>query len=166
MIRKATKDDLHRIIEITKACAVFMISNKIFQWNEHYPNIETFEKDVLSQNLYVLEIENKLIGCLVISNKMDEFYSNVKWLTPNKNNLYLHRLAVDPDYQKLGYAKQLMSFSFEFAKANNFKSIRLDTFSGNPFNNVFYSNLGFEKLGEIYFRKQSDKPFYCFEKVI
>ena len=29
-----------------------------------------------------LEIENKLIGCLVISNKMDEFYSKVKWLTP------------------------------------------------------------------------------------
>ncbi|MEJ6765509.1 MAG: GNAT family N-acetyltransferase, partial [Flavobacteriaceae bacterium] len=107
-----------------------------------------------------------LIGCLVISNKMDEFYSKVNWLTPNKNNLYLHRLAVDPDYQKKGYAKQLMSFSFEFAKANNIKSIRLDTFSGNPFNNVFYSNLGFEKLGEIYFRKQSDKPFYCFEKVM
>ena len=87
-------------------------------------------------------------------------------MLPNKNNLYLHRLAVDPDYQKKGYAKQLMSFSFEFAKANNIKSIRLDTFSGNPFNNIFYSNLGFEKLGEIYFRKQSDKPFYCFEKVM
>ena len=166
MIRKATINDLDRIIEITKACAVFMISNKIFQWNEHYPNIETFEEDVLNQNLYVLEIKNKLIGCLVISNKMDEFYSKVNWLTPNKNNLYLHRLAVDPDYQKKGYAKQLMSFSFEFAKANNIISIRLDTFSGNPFNNIFYSNLGFEKLGEIYFRKQSDKPFYCFEKVM
>tara|TARA_B110000914_G_scaffold96675_1_gene84890 strand:- start:90 stop:590 length:501 start_codon:yes stop_codon:yes gene_type:complete len=166
MIRKATINDLDRIIEITKACAAFMISNKIFQWNEHYPNIETFENDVLKGNLYVLEIKNKLIGCLVISNKMDEFYSKVNWLTPNKNNLYLHRLAVDPDYQKKGYAKQLMSFSFEFAKANNIKSIRLDTFSGNPFNNVFYSNLGFEKLGEIYFRKQSDKPFYCFEKVM
>ena len=47
MIRKATTNDLDRIIEITKACAVFMISNKIFQWNEHYPNIETFENDVL-----------------------------------------------------------------------------------------------------------------------
>ena len=57
MIRKATTNDLDRIIEITKACAVFMISNKIFQWNEHYPNIETFEKDILNQNLYVLEIK-------------------------------------------------------------------------------------------------------------
>ena len=166
MIRKAIKDDLHRIIEITKACAVFMISNNIFQWNEHYPNIETFENDVLNESLFVLEINNKLIGCLVISNDMDEFYKKVKWLTPNYNNIYLHRLAIDPCYQKKGFAKQLMTFSFEHAKANNIKSIRLDTFSGNPFNNIFYSNLGFEKLGKIYFRKQSEKPFYCFEKVM
>ena len=143
-----------------------MISNNIFQWNEHYPNIETFENDVLNESLFVLEINNKLIGCLVISNNMDHFYKKVKWLTPNHNNIYLHRLAVDPSYQKKGYAKQLMTFSFEHAKANNIKSIRLDTFSGNPFNNIFYSNLGFEKLGKIYFRKQSDKPFYCFEKVM
>ena len=166
MIRKAIKDDLHRIIEITKACAVFMISNNIFQWNEHYPNIETFENDALNENLYVLEINKKLIGCLVISHEMDEFYMKVKWQTPNHNNIYLHRLAVDPSYQKKGYAKQLMNFSFEYAKVNSIKSIRLDTFSGNPFNNIFYSNLGFKKLGKIYFRKQCDKPFYCFEKVM
>ena len=166
MIRKAIKNDLHRIIEITKACAVYMISNNIFQWNEHYPNIETFENDALNKNLYVLEINKKLIGCLVISHEMDEFYMKVKWQTPNHNNIYLHRLAVDPSYQKKGYAKQLMNFSFEYAKVNSIKSIRLDTFSGNPFNNIFYSNLGFKKLGKIYFRKQSDKPFYCFEKVM
>ena len=166
MIRKAIKDDLNRIIEITKACAVYMISNNIFQWNEHYPNIETFENDVFNETLYVLEIKKKLIGCLVISNEMDEFYKKVKWLTPSHNNIYLHRLAVDPNFQKKGYAKQLMTFSFEYAKANNIKSIRLDTFSGNPFNNIFYSHLGFIKLGKIYFRKQSDKPFYCFEKVM
>ena len=51
------------------------------------------------------------------------------------------------------------------AKTKNFNYTQEDH-SGNPFNNIFYSNLGFKKLGEIYFRKQSDKPFYCFEKVI
>ena len=55
MIRKAINKDLSRIIEITKSCAAFMISQNIFQWNEHYPNIETFENDVKNENLYVLE---------------------------------------------------------------------------------------------------------------
>ena len=166
VIRTANKKDLSRIIEIIKSCAAHMISKNIFQWNEHYPNIETFENDVLNKNLYVLEINKKIVGCLVISHEMDEFYDKVKWLTHSDSNIYLHRLAVDPSCQKKGYAKQLMNFSFKYAVANNIISIRLDTFSGNPFNNIFYSDLGFIKLGEIYFRKQSDKPFYCFEKVM
>ena len=166
MIRLATKQDLYRIIEITRACAAFMISKNIFQWNEHYPNIETFEKDVDNQTLYVIESDLVVIGCIVISDYMDDFYSKVKWITPNNKNIYLHRLAVHPNYQGKGYAKQLMNFSFDFAQKNNFISIRLDTFSGNPFNNIFYPKFGFKKLGKIYFRKQSDKPFYCFEKII
>ena len=137
MIRKAVKKDISRIIEITKSCAAFMISQNIFQWNEHYPNIETFENDVKNENLYVLELNQKIIGCIVISSFMDDFYSKVKWTTPTEKNMYLHRLAIDPDYQKKGYAKKLMNFSFDFANKNNIVSIRLDTFSGNPYNNIF-----------------------------
>jgi hypothetical protein len=59
-----------------------------------------------------------------------------------------------------------MNYAFDFALENKFKSIRLDTFSGNPQNNVFYQKLEFKKLNKIYFRDQSDKPFYCYEKVL
>ena len=166
MIRKAKPSDLKRIIEITKACAAFMISNNIFQWNEHYPNITTFKNDLKEESLYVIEKNEKVIGCIVMSQIMDEFYQNVNWITLNNKNLYLHRLAIHPKFQKMGFAKQLMNFSFDYAQKNNFVSIRLDTFSGNPSNNIFYTKLGFKKLGEIYFRKQSDKPFYCFEKIM
>ena len=55
MIRKASLDDLKRIIEITQACANLMISKNIFQWNEFYPRIQTFEEDVNNQTLYVIE---------------------------------------------------------------------------------------------------------------
>jgi N-acetylglutamate synthase-like GNAT family acetyltransferase len=67
MIRKASLDDLKRIIEITQACANLMISKNIFQWNEFYPRIQTFEEDVNNQTLYVIENNSKVIGCLVIS---------------------------------------------------------------------------------------------------
>jgi len=55
MIRKANSNDLRRIIDITKACAKLMISKNIFQWNESYPSLETFKKDVINQSLYVIE---------------------------------------------------------------------------------------------------------------
>ena len=36
--------------------------------------------------------------------------------------------------------------------------------TNNEKNNNFYSRLGYEKLGQIYFRDQSDMPFNCYEK--
>ena len=34
----------------------------------------------------------------------------------------------------------------------------------NKKNNNFYSNIGYEKLGQIYFIDQSEMPFNCNEK--
>jgi ribosomal protein S18 acetylase RimI-like enzyme len=120
MIRKANLNDLRIILDITKACAKLMISKNIFQWNESYPSLETFKKDVINQSLYVIENNKEVIGCLVISDHMDEFYYKVKWLTPNTKNGYLHRLAIHPDHQRKGFAKKLMKYAFNFSKENGF----------------------------------------------
>ena len=166
MIRKGTSNDINSIIEITKACALKMIANTIFQWNEFYPNKEAFQKDVKREELYVLEIENKILGCITVSNFMDAEYLPISWLTPNKNNIYIHRLAVHPDFQGKGYAQQLMTFAENFAKENHYTSIRLDTFSENLRNQKFYELRGYQKLGNIYFPKQSESPFNCYELVL
>jgi ribosomal protein S18 acetylase RimI-like enzyme len=165
-IRLATNKDINRIIEITNACAKHMISQNIFQWNEQYPNKEIFNQDVLNECLFVLVENNSVIGCLCISNEMDEVYKNVKWLTKNKKNIYLHRLAVHPTFQGKGYAISLMNYAERFTLKNGYESIRLDTFSGNPKNNKFYKLQGYTKLEKIFFRKQSHLPFYCYEKII
>ena len=166
MIRKATLNDIDCIIEITKACGKFMVSKQIFQWNEYYPNRTAFENDIKRDELYVLEIENTTIGCIVISTVMDDEYIPVTWLTPNMNNCYIHRLAVHPKHQGKGFAQELMSFAETFAIENNYTSIRLDTFSKNLRNQKFYELRGYKKLGSIYFPKQSEYPFYCYELVL
>ena len=106
MIRKGTRDDIDKIIEITKACAAHMIEKKILQWNEFYPNKTAFVNDVNREEFYVLEINNTILGCITISTFMDEEYIPISWLTPNKNNIYIHRLAVHPTLQGKGYAQQ------------------------------------------------------------
>ena len=166
MIRKGTPKDITEIIEITKACSRFMIDNGIYQWNEHYPNKAAFKNDVLRDELYVIEKEKKLFGCIVISSFMDKEYAPISWLTKNKRNIYIHRLAIHPDYQGKGYAKKLMTFAENFAKENRYNSIRLDTFSQNKRNLKFYELRGYKRLGHIYFPKQSHHPFYCYEFVL
>ena len=44
-IELAEITDLNRIMEITRACAIDLISKNIFQWNEKYPSKEAFKKD-------------------------------------------------------------------------------------------------------------------------
>lgn len=166
MIRKARCLDIDSLMNITKACAAFMIKNKIYQWNEHYPNSQAFKNDIFRKELYVLEQNNTIIGCITISTFMDEEYKEVEWLTPNKNNIYIHRLAIHPKHQGKGFAQQLMNFAERFAINNGYTSIRLDTFSKNNRNQKFYELRGYKRLGEIYFPKQSEHHFYCYEFIL
>lgn len=166
MIRKAEKTDIESLINITQACAKSMIDHGIFQWNEHYPSKSAFINDLNRKELYVLEVNSKVIGCVVISTFIDEEYVPVKWLTPNKNNIYIHRLAIHPNLQGKGYAQQLMSFAEQLAIDNNYSSIRLDTFSQNKRNQKFYELRGYKRLGDIYFPKQSNFPFHCYELIL
>ena len=166
MIRKATPEDIDAILLITKACALHMQSQSIFQWNEVYPNRQAFVTDIERDELYVIEIDNTIKGCIVISTFMDEVYKPVQWITENKNNIYIHRLAIDPKTQGKGLAQQLMAFAEQYAIDNNYSSIRLDTFSQNPRNQKFYELRGYKRLEDIYFPKQSEFPFYCYELVL
>lgn len=165
MIRSATKEDIEEILKITKSCAAHMIEKDIFQWNEYYPNEQAFLKDVARNELYVLEKGETVIGSITISTIMDEEYVPISWLTPNSKNVYIHRLAISPNFQSKGFAQKLMDFAESYAKENNYVSVRLDTFSKNERNQKFYEQRGYKKLGEIYFPKQSEHPFYCYELV-
>lgn len=166
MIRKATAKDLQTVKSITQACAVAMNQQGIFQWNDHYPSWAVFQQDIADEALYVYESNGQVNGCIMLSPVKDHVYETVTWLTPDVNNLYIHRLAVHPNIQKKGLGGQLMAFAEQFALKNGYQSIRLDTFSKNPANQHFYEKRGFQKLGPIFFPKQSPHPFFCYEKII
>ena len=165
-IRQAIITDLDIVKKIAEACAIDMANYSIFQWNEKYPSRDVFKNDIEAGALYVHEINKTIVGCIMLSDVKDDSYKDVKWLTKNFKNLYVHRLAVNPDYQKKGHGRRLMDFAESFAVENNFTSIRLDTFSLNHRNNKFYKSRGYTQLGNVFFPIQSDLPFHCYEKVL
>ena len=166
MIRCAKISEISEILTLTKACTNYMVKNGINQWNEHYPSKKAFENDIERSELFVLEKDNEIIGTLVITSLMDEEYIPIQWLTPNTKNAYVHRLSVHPVHQGKGYAQNLMTFAEIYAQKNKFISIRLDTFSQNKRNQKFYETRGYQRLGDIYFPKQSEHPFHCYEMVL
>ncbi len=166
MIKKASKQDLEQLLTVVKSCGQNLIEQGIFQWNEQYPKREDLLEDIELQELWKLEDKNSIIGLIVLTENEDEEYQDVKWLTKNHKNLYIHRLAVDPEFQGKGYAQKLMDFAEKYAKENGYNSIRLDTFSENKRNLKFYEQRNYVKLESIYFPNQSEFPFYCYEKIM
>lgn len=166
MIRRAKILEIPEILDITEACSMHMIEKGIFQWNGHYPLKQVFEKDIERADLYVLETDDHIIGAIVVSGYMDEAYAKIDWLTPDEDNIYIHRLAVHPDFQGKGFARKLMDFAENCAREKGCLSVRLDTFSQNRRNQRFYEARGHQKLGDIFFPKQSEHPFYCYEMVL
>lgn len=166
MIRSAKPSEIDTILTITKACAKKMINQGIYQWNEHYPSKKTFENDIKKGELFVLQETSEIIGTIVISTFKDEEYKEIQWLSNQENALYIHRLAVHPNFQGKGYAQKLMRYAENYAKENQFSSIRLDTFSQNNRNQKFYEQRGYQKLESIYFPLQSEHPFYCYELLV
>ena len=166
MIQPATLSDLPEIKRLTESCAVAMQEKGIFQWNENYPSLEKLEQDIIREELYILKQEAAILGIIVLTPIMDEEYVPIEWLTSSGNNLYIHRLAVHPFAWGMGYGQQLMDFAEEYARSKGFDSVRLDTFSQNQRNQRFYEARGYQRLGDIYFPKQSEHPFHCYEKVL
>lgn len=163
MIQLANSSDLNEIKQLTEACALAMQEKGIFQWNELYPSREKLAEDIDKEQLFILKEEGEARGIIVLTPEMDEEYIPVEWLTPNNENLYVHRLATHPSVWGKGYGQHLMDFAEAFARNNRYRSVRLDTFSQNLRNQKFYEMRGYQRLGNIYFPKQSEHPFYCYE---
>ena len=165
-IELAEINDINDIMKMIHDCANDLISKNIFQWNEKYPSRDIFLSDIEKKNLFILKNNSGIIGCIALSHEKDIEYTDVKWLTKDDKNLYLHRLAVDPKFQKKGIGKLLMDFAEDYARDNKFKSVRLDTFSKNERNNRFYKSRKYTKLDDVYFPNQSEFPFHCYEKIL
>ncbi len=166
MIEPAKISEIPDILKLCAACRLYMESNGIYQWTIDYPNEKRFVKDVHRNELYVFKQQDKIIGCIVLSDLMDEEYAAVNWLTKNSTHLYIHRLAVHPDYQGKGFAQHLMDFGENHARSKRITSVRLDTFSQNKRNQRFYEKRGYQKLEDIYFPDQSEHPFHCYELLL
>ncbi|MEO2063577.1 MAG: GNAT family N-acetyltransferase [Christiangramia sp.] len=162
-IKKAGIEELPKIKKLTEKCAAALRELEIFQWNEHYPSLEKLREDIEKQELYSISEAEELLGIIVISEKIDDEYLAVKWLTESTRNLYIHRLAVNPENWGQGIARNLMDFAEDLARKGNFLSVRLDTFSQNLRNQKFYEARGYQRLEDIYFPKQSEYPFHCYE---
>lgn len=160
-IKRGKIKDIARIMDIIKAAIANMEAEKVYQWDDMYPNEMVIKDDIINENLYVYIDENIIKGIIVLNETQDGEYKKLKWKYSAKKQIVIHRLCIDPQYQGKGIAKKFLKYAEEYSMENNYGSIRLDAFTKNKTAYTMYEKLGYEKVGIVTFRKGD---FYCFEK--
>ena len=165
IIRKAKISDLKKIMLMYKSCVKGMIANGIDQWDDTYPDIDTINQDLEKQSYYVVEEKGEIIGGINIDQNQDKTYLDIDWEDKSDSFLVVHRLGVKEEFWNKKIGKDLMLFTEKLVTEKGLKSIRLDTYSGNPKAMEFYRKLGYRELGSINL-KPNKNEYYCFEKII
>ena len=148
-----------------KSCVTGMVENGIDQWDETYPNDEIIIEDLNVGTYYVAEMNETIIGGINIDKNQDDTYLSLDWKDKSDSFLVVHRLGVKEEFWNKKIGKDLMLFTEKLVIEKGLKSIRLDTYSGNPKAMEFYRRLGYTELGTIDLKPDKDK-YYCFEKII
>lgn len=89
----------------------------------------------------MLVVEDLIVGTFSIKNTDN---INVDSIEPE--NKYLYRIAILPEYQGKGLGLGIVEFSLDYSK-NMGKSLYLDCWAGNKKLRSFYSNTGFDFIG-------------------
>ena len=151
--RLGTKQDLDAICSLIQQSIDEMERYGIYQWDDIYPARKDFEEDIEKKTLYLAYVEENFAALYVISGECDEQYRNGQWKYDERSAFVLHRLCVSPLFQNQGIGKTVLQHIEEQVKDMGYNSIRLDTFTENPFAQKLYLHSGYESRGYADWRK-------------
>ena len=100
---------------------------------------EALQNDINKKLQFKLETDIDIL-CIFSIQYSDPYI----WRDRDKNDaIYLHRIVVDPKFKGLKLFKKVLIWAIEFAKQNNRKFIRMDTWADNYQLIEYYKSFGF-----------------------
>jgi GNAT superfamily N-acetyltransferase len=164
-IIKADKIHFIDVYYLYREAVKDMNKRGFYHWNTGYPNSELLNKDLESNSLFMVMENYVCIGAIVLNDQSSPDYESIDWKTNGEKVLYVHRMAVHPIFRGKGVTEKMLGFAEQYAKENNFTSLRLDVYDSNDHRIEIIKNCKFEESGKLLFPYQK-VPFTCFEKGI
>lgn len=167
-VRKATTNDLDKIMIIIDEARIFLHKNHVPQWQDEYPARKDIQTDLNNQNGYVLIYDNQIVGYAVLQTTPEPTYSVIEKGAWKSSKLYatLHRLAVSADFRGKNLSAFFMSNLITLALDKGFNVIRCDTHPQNKIMQHLAEKSGFEKRGIIKVDELMDPTRFAYELII
>ncbi len=139
------------------------IGREFCPWDAHYPTENEIAFD-LSRNALFVMVNNANQIIATVSIDEDEAVNALPCWTPSlQPGGELARLAVHPDYQNQGIARQMLAYGMKMLAKRGFKSIHFLVNKHNKKALRSYAAFQFPVVGEC---ELFDQPFYCYEKAL
>lgn len=172
MIRRATAADLPQIGGIYEAIFDKEEQGPVYtNWlRGSYPTEQDAREALEAGTLYVGEEDGVLWGVVNLNGIQLPEYDDISWTIPAEREQVgvIHTLCIHPARSGKGYAKQMVKFCEDTARAQGKTVIRLDTWEGNVPANHMYPSLGYRFAGgtEFFFHGYIHEILNCYEKAL
>jgi len=161
-IKKAEPGDLVEILYLLKVCVADMNNNGLDCWNK-YLHDNTISNELEKGLIFLLKEIGVCKGMITLNSEKPIEYKHIHWSVKGNKPLYIHRLAIHPQWHGNGLAGLMMDFAGNYAREHAFDCIRLDVYSINERAKGLYEKHDFFEAG-TFFAEYQKAPFICYEK--
>ena len=146
IIRQALFNEASLVLNLWQSSARWLNSKGIYQWRPEYFNLDKVIKFINDgSDVLLAELNNEIVGTYVITWSDPFIWKELD----NDDSGYIHRLAVNRDFQGLGIGSFLLKSAEERIKNKGKKLTRLDCMADNIRLNQYYKAHGFNFIRRI-----------------
>ena len=165
-LRRAQLQDLTAIMKIIDDAKELLKKNGSPQWQNGYPDQETFTQDIVMQTNWILINDNKVVATATLQLTPEPTYRNItqgQWQQPDEPYATIHRVAISSNYRGQGLSKLLFSNLLTVGQMQGIKNFRVDTHRSNKAMQHIAENFNFKKRGIIKVNDQNNPERLAYE---
>lgn len=150
IVRPALSEEAEIVVGLWQSSARWLNSKGIYQWRPEYFELEqVFEFMNEGSDVYLAELNNEIVGTYILTWSDPLIWKELD----NPDSGYIHRFAVNRDFQGLGVGSQLLQTAEQQIKQKGKTLVRLDCMADNARLNQYYRDYGFIFIRRVEFEK-------------
>ncbi|WP_315081213.1 GNAT family N-acetyltransferase [uncultured Clostridium sp.] len=164
--KRSTEEDISNIMKVINEAQIYFKEQKINQWQNNYPNIDTIKEDIKNEYSYVFLKDKQIVATVALSFDGEKTYDIIydgKWIS-NYKYAVIHRMAVNKMYKGSGIASEIIKNTEKICLEKDVHSIKIDTHVENKAMQNLLKKNNFQYCGIIYLEDKSKR--IAFEKII
>ncbi|MFP3860887.1 MAG: hypothetical protein ACLFUW_08705 [Bacteroidales bacterium] len=118
-------------------------------WRPPIPNYNELKEEMENNHFYLITQQRISVGTFSFTRNQPESFTKINWSEDNNKTLFIKRIAIAPNWVNDELISSLKEFIDNYAKENNYSSIKFSSLSTKENTHEFYKKLGFTQREPI-----------------